>query len=453
MFQKSSSLVSTIWLQIQNDIDKIGLCLDKEVPELRLLTGEAGTGKTYAVKKRCLTEKGFGLLTATTGIAAINLDTRTVNSQLKYFDTKALRELYLNCKLHDKLNWIRENYKYLIIEESSMLPNKQGDIIVEAVSDVNYDQNKKLGIIFVGDFCQLPPVYNKNDPNSEPVDFLFNSNFWNHSNIQNNILKLTKVFRQDNVEFVKAINHARRGNGKDCYLALSRLGVKFQKDLDTNFNGTTIAGTNQIVDDFNFKLFNQIKSPVIRINPTRRGKQLPEWDKYIPIEQRFKINCYVMILTNDIENWEYVNGDCGWVTSYNKGKNHDDDYVTVKLKRNNKLVRINRITRLNLMENEPPQSYFSSMFAPQRDYQSQLWIIGKIIYHPLRLAYASTVHKSQGLTLDKVQLDIRSYNMNDPAMVYVGLSRVKSHEDLVIVGKPEDFINKIKIDSRVRQWV
>jgi hypothetical protein len=443
--------LTNLWLQLQNDPDLHGLCEDKEPPEIGLITGKAGTGKTYQVRKKALQDKNFGLLTATTGIAAINLDTVTINSTLKYFNTKDLREAYLKLRIHEKLDAIRQKYRYLVIEEMSMLPDKQGDIIVEAISDVNFNQQKKLGLIYVGDFLQLPPVYNKKDPNSEPVDFLFNSKSFKY--IKDNVIKLNDVYRQDNLDFIEALNYARMGNGKDCYLKLRELKVEFKRDLDINFNGTTIAGTNEVVEDFNLKLFNKIDKPLIRINPTRRGAQLPEWDKFIPIEQRFKINCYVMILTNDTENWEYVNGDCGWIKSYHKGKNHDDDYFLIKLKRNNKLIKVYRIERFNLMEKEPPQSYFSSMFAPQIDFKTQLWIIGKILYHPLRLAYASTVHKSQGLTLNKVQLDIREYNMNHPAMVYVGLSRVKSHEDLVIVGKSEDFVYKIKTDMRVRQWI
>ena len=82
-----------------------------------------------------------------------------------------------------------------------------------------------------------------------------------------------------------------------------------------------------------------------------------------------------------------------------------------------------------------------------------VWITGWVRYCPLRLAYATTVHKSQGLALDAMQLDLSSGFLAKPAMMYVALSRCKTPEGLVLVGTPDQVVAKTNIDPRVMGWL
>ena len=82
-----------------------------------------------------------------------------------------------------------------------------------------------------------------------------------------------------------------------------------------------------------------------------------------------------------------------------------------------------------------------------------MWITGELRYYPLRLAYASTVHRCQGLTLDKAIVNIGSNFFYHPAMVYVALSRVKSPEGLIVVGSVDELAKKVRIDQKVRKFL
>jgi hypothetical protein len=96
---------------------------------------------------------------------------------------------------------------------------------------------------------------------------------------------------------------------------------------------------------------------------------------------------------------------------------------------------------------EPPRQVV--MFREPRP----TWITGWVRYLPLRLAYATTVHKSQGLSLDTLQLDLGSGFLANPAMMYVAMSRCRTPEGLVLVGTPEQLVAKTNIDPRVTEWL
>jgi ATP-dependent exoDNAse (exonuclease V) alpha subunit len=434
------------YLDIQSDESLIGKCIGKEIPNCKIILGKAGTGKSYNIRNRSINDPSYCLLTAPTGIAAINLDSVTTNSALGYYNTDSLLWLYKNSKLHDKLEYIRQHYKNLGIDEMSMLGAKKLDIIIEAISEVNAGKKKKLGLILLGDFCQLPPV---------KEDYAFEGNSWPLIARDDNIQKREKIYRQDNLEFIQALSLIRQGKGHCAIAILDKLGIPFTTKLNENFGGTTIMGMNEMIKDFNAQRFNKILNPIIRVSPIRRGTQLKEWDDNIPIEMRFKETCYVTILANDTETWQYANGDVGWVVKYVKANNstNDNDYFIVKLKRNDREVKVPRIIRYVYTINEPPQKAYTSMYKPYFDRQTQQWVIGSIKYHPIKLAYGSTVQKSQGLSLDRAQIDIRAYNFNYPNMIYVAMSRVKNPKELIIVGTKNDFVNKTKVDPKVLRWI
>lgn len=404
------------------------------------LTGKAGSGKSTAL--RLMSENGpnYIELTSTTGIAAVNLGGRTIHSTLKFFNLKSLENNYNSGKLQWELRKVRNRKRVLGIEEVSMLGAQQLDFIAAAVDEINNDRSgKELGIHLCGDLAQLPVISRP----PENMKMVFKSEYWDR--FQNNTVKLEKIWRQTNPDFIEAMNLVRVGKGKEAVLQLQKCGVVFKDEVDWNFDGTTLIPLNDKVDYYNTKRLGELKTPMIRTVSKKFGVNLNEWDKLIPAELRLKIGAYVMILSNDIPNFNYVNGDTGLIKDYDMQK----DKFSIELTRTKQIVKIGRIVRENISDQSPGQSNFTGNFHPYICPKTSDWVIGLISFHPLRLAYASTIHKSQGLSLDRVQIDTKHSFFSAPAMSYVAMSRARTSDGLILVGRPEEIANKIRINPEV----
>lgn len=398
------------------------------------VSGAAGSGKTTLIKERIKKNNKYALLTSSTGIAAINLDESaiTLASALHYFDTASMLNSYKQGYL---INWLRKaikDYNNLVIEEVSMLPAKQLDIVYSCINELNSEGYKKRGLILVGDMCQLAVV------NGEMA---FEANCW--PEFESNTIRLDKIWRQSNTKFIEALSLLRAGKAREAVKSLVELNTEFRNDLDNDFDGTTIVPTNEEVKHYNAKRLIKLNKKIVKCDIRRDGKQLNEWTKFIPIRLSMAIGAYVMILTN-AKDFSYGNGDCGFIRDYK------DDKFYIELIRNKKIVVVGRITRNNLSDKRPDKN---NGFLSHTDFMTGKWVIGKINYHPIRLAYATSSHKSQGLTLDRVQIDISHKFFGSPSMAYVAISRVRSIEGLKIVGTPKLLENRITIDERIKRWV
>jgi len=488
-------------------------------PEVEFLTGAAGTGKTTAIKKRITdaredenSKRNYGMLCATTGIAAVNLsggtgdNVTTINSLLRYFDTNSLRESYAEGKLQKALLSVLASGANLVVDEVSMMEAEQLDIIYMALCEVNkLEVTKKrggLGMVLCGDFCQLPPVNGK---------FAFEAECW--GKIAKNITKLTKVWRQDNLEFLEGLNAARRGDGDKCAEIFTSLESDtcriFHDSINTNFDGTTIYALNKDVDRLNnTRLLDLISigRKKIIFKSFRWGQQKSEW-KLIPDELVVTEGAYIMVLANNPPKFEYANGDCGNIDSALV----DSGICYLTLTRNKRQAKVRKVVRKVLTKDKPwgetdPQDTMSkkdfkrmmsgggddgggegvelshdpneddiedmSSGDPYKDYLRRLtsenrkvanapyfdyvegkWVIGEVTYMPLRLAYASTVHKTQGLTLDRIQIDPSNAFFGAPSMAYVALSRVRSHEGLRLVGGPKLLADRTNVLEDILPWL
>jgi ATP-dependent DNA helicase PIF1 len=446
--------------------------------ECEFLTGPAGTGKSFEVKRRLREDPQYGILCATTGIAAVNLETITLNSLLKYFDTNSLRDIYVTGKLVTRLVELSKFVRRIIIDEVSILSGDALDILYKAVEEANSrtTTKNKIGIILTGDFAQLPPI-------KEP--WAFTAECW--PEFERNTTRLEKNWRQSDEKFLDALNNIRRGDGLSGLRLLVDSGVKLQSSAKVGEPGTTILARNQDVDRFNFTSHQLVKSPRpdIVVSSYRWGQQRSEWNPakgYIPLRNKFKEGSYVMILSNDSPNFTYVNGDCGYVRDYNP----ITDKFIIELIRTGKPVSIGTVDRYYTTREDPDlpvgfrpvhlycecsasksQSVDLSQPTPAAAKKHVLapwgipsfncsqgsWNTGAVRYHPLRLAYAATVHKTQGLTLDRVQVDFRNYFFSSPAMMYVALSRCRTPEGLRLVGSEEQFIKRVNASEEVRRWL
>jgi ATP-dependent DNA helicase PIF1 len=418
------------------ELDKIAV--DKlRKDEFGFLTGLAGSGKSTLINE--VDRQNLGLLEkcATTGIAAINLNSRTIHSLLKFYDVQSLKLSFMRGTLHKNLSIIRKRASKILLDEASMFSADLLDLVVEAIDSVNDEHGgRNLGLWLTGDLVQLPPV---NAP------YVFESKYWDR--FDSNTVKLDKIWRQQNKEFLDGINLIRAGKGSEAVQTLKSSGVTFASEIDDNFQGTTLVSTNAGVDIYNAKRLNMIRSPEIIVYPTYEGEESPEWKRLVADKTTLKVGALVMILSNDTPNFTYANGDLGIIDSYNKKTQRFD----VKLKRNGHVVSIGRIERLNLSDYRPRNAI--NGYIPTRDPKTGMWIIGKVQFHPLRIGYASTIHKSQGLSLDAVQIDTSGGFFGSDSMAYVAISRAKTPEGLRLVGDPSTIARKIRINPLVHRYV
>lgn len=423
---------------------------DHPLPQVEFLTGEAGTGKTYELKRRITEDPSYGVLCATTGIAAVNLGTITLNSLLKYFDTDSLEDSYTAGRLHRILKdlVIEEGLHNLCIDEVSMMDAKQLDLVYRAINEINGMVGVRnvhpLGLVITGDFCQLAPIKAK---------WAFEAECW--PEFAKNTTRLKKVWRQDNMEFLAAINFLRRGDGHLATQLLRPL-CKFEPNVDTRWDGTTILPKNDEVDRMNYLCLSRVTGRPVTVRSARWGKSSGEW-KNIPDQLSLKIGAFVMLLANERGTFNYVNGDTGHIVDYVEAS----EQFVVKLIRTGQDVRIGKLHRTVTAKFQPegwqdggPESVAGmEPVYGQVSRQKNMWHVGGVRYFPMRLGYASTVHKTQGLSLDRVQVDCRGGFFGSPAMAYVAVSRCRTPEGLRIVGSPETFAKRVKVAPEVIQWL
>lgn len=453
------------------------------------LSGTAGTGKTYTARQLIeLSPPGTVALAATTGIAAVNLgEGTTINALLKYFDTKDLQERYTNGILQSVLRKLRRSgLRRILIDEKSMLSGQQLTLITRAIDEVNKpkaeldgvgddeaeryaeefqtpppDDDQSIGITLVGDFGQLPPIADEDEKTGKkiPLQFAFDSPEWPRYGAHTTTL--TKIWRQDAQDFITALHAVRAARVQQALSFFTP--QRFEQVTDDTFDGTTIFAKNDAVERYNQLRLDALNTSALSYDTVRKGKQRGDW-KQIPEQLKLKEGALVMILANrrvyedefdDYGRIIYANGDLGTVMGVDPGRTG----WAVQLQRTGKIVNVLPIVRENTIPLEPGRR--KQLLAAGVDLATAITekgkgrseIIGTVMYMPLRAAYGCTVHKTQGLTLDKVQVNIRDPFFRQPGMLFVALSRARTIEGLRIVGNQIGFIERCKIEPRVQPWL
>jgi hypothetical protein len=428
------------------------------VPNARYcyVTGSAGTGKTTIMRAWAQEHPG-AVLCATTGIAAVNLgDAVTVNSLLGYFDTASLRENYLHNFLQNRLRKLRTGgLTRIILDEVSMMEADALTLLVRALEEVNNESavlvgdEPEMGLTLVGDFLQLPPIGAKETKEDgtakrrvEKAKYAFEAPEW-AEHFEPNVVRLTKIHRQADLGFVAALQALRK---REALEALEVLRSCLRRSGDPHFPGTTIYAKNAEVDRHNLLRLRELTTAPVLYTSTRQGKERPEW-KNIPATLALKPGALVMVLSNFYDNLggdrELVAANGDLAEYLGPGASSSTDQPTqrsaqVKLRRNERVVTIPMVE--------------AEFRKPTGDRKQPWEVVGTITYMPLRLAYATTVHKSQGLSLDEVQLNIADPFWAAPAMLYVGVSRARTLAGLQIVGTMEQLRAKTNFDPRVERW-
>jgi ATP-dependent DNA helicase PIF1 len=384
-----------------------------------VIMGAAGSGKTYFVRQQIAEDPSFGLLTATTGPAArvLGPEVPTVHSALGFFDLESLcRASNDGSLVHNMMEVRREGYERLIIDEASMLPGQALTLLTDAAVQAG------LGIILVGDWCQLPPV---TEGNKRP-DWAFDSPWWRKLYAPNTV-RLVTQFRQKSKTFLRALGALRQGDGKAALPLLRKAGVSMSPIPSGEvppFEGMTLTATKGSRDAINLAHYEALNAKEKIYRTVRWGHQQSDW-KEIPDTVSVKVGMRCMVLRNkydDNHRLVYANGECGVVTELTGSgvfvKRDDGDIIFVEV------THQDNAHRRGIRSDGKVHSEVTRRAT------------AGVTYLPLAMAWAMNVHKTQGLTIESpVRIKLwADHFFKAAAMMYVAASRVTKPSLLDIQG-------------------
>ncbi|XGC80550.1 DEAD/DEAH box helicase [Bdellovibrio bacteriovorus] len=381
------------------------------------LTGGAGSGKSFLIRHymKELDSKEMPIL-ASTGAAAVLLGGRTFYSFFGLGIMEGGPDATFERASKDKRLMTRlRTVEGVIIDEISMIPG-QALMIAEALSQRARESKLPWGgmrIIAVGDFAQLPPV-----TQTGQRDWCFLNQVWENSGFQNVLLSHNQRVSEN--LFLDILSDVRHGSVSPRVREFLNDHVK---EHDEDHPGTRLFPRKINAEKFNQKKLDEIHDEEVTIDSIYFGseKHIEMLMKAAPVPLKLvlKLGCRVMFLQNDPQK-RWVNGTRGYITDI------ATDKIIVK-KDNGREVQVDKTS-----------------FAVQ---DAEGNIMASVIQFPLTLAYATTIHKSQGATLDDLWCDLSS--LWEPGHAYVALSRLRSSEGLHLIGwNPRSII----VDNKVLQF-
>lgn len=375
-----------------------------------LITGPAGTGKSFLLKVLRQYFKASLLNVAvcgSTGIAAVNVNGLTLHTwaglgmgdgELSHMLHRILKDS--NRRAYENI----VNTNHLCIDEISMIPASLLDK-VDAIFRKVRRRDEPFGgmqVIAFGDFLQLPPVSKDHE---NPERFAFEARSWKEANFR--VRVLNHIFRQENVEFAKALSEVRIGILSDPTRAILNECAK-RKFPDDDIEPVILTTHNADADAMNMRRLAMLEAErfgyLAADEGNERARKILE-RCLMPKELELKIGAQVMCVFNLDQERGIVNGTLGKVSGFV-----------------GKLAKIPVVRFTNGVE--------MSLEAIEWKVFENEKMIGKRVQVPLRLAWAITVHKSQGMTLDRVTCHLaRAF---DYGQAYVALSRSRTKEGLHI---------------------
>lgn len=384
------------------------------------LTGQPGTGKTYLTNQYiswCLDNGKIPTITASTGIAAVHVGGTTLHSWAGVRDDNSLTAEDMDDILNNPFTRDRIcKTEILIIDEISMISAKLLNVVskLAMIARGNITPFGGIKVIAVGDFFQLPPVKG---------DFAFEAESWKEAKFQ--VCYLHEQHRQNDKIFNDILTNIRAGFLDDEQKKIIRSRVV--EDVSTLNNAIRIETHNVNVDKINdMKLDRHEGIPKTYVMSSKGNEMAIKSLKkncLSPERLTLKVGVPVLLTRNDIDK-QYVNGSQGIVTALL------DYSVRVLLK--------------NGLEVEVEQNNWERA----EGYGNNKKVIASIAQIPLKLAYAITTHKSQGMTLDEAVIDVSKAFA--PGQAYVAISRVKSLDGVYFQGKLTK--NFLMVDDKVVEF-
>ncbi|WP_324067584.1 MAG: helix-turn-helix domain-containing protein [Flavobacterium sp.] len=417
------------------------------------LTGKAGTGKTTLLKEIIATTHKNTVVVAPTGIAALNANGVTIhsmfqlpfaafipdNKQLPHFSDTVKFENRDSLGRHFKMNNVKRsvirNMELLVIDEVSMLRADVLDAMDFMMRKVRRNERPFGGtqVLFIGDLLQLPPVV-KNEE-WEMLKNYYRGMFFFHSHIIQQYpplyIELDKIFRQTDAEFIDVLNNLRHNKITSEDVQLLNQFVQPDFDLKKNKGFIILTTHNSKADTINAKSLADLEGKQFTYLPEITA-DFPE--KIYPLEEKLqlKVGAQVMFIKNDL-NFEkqFFNGKMGVISSLTEKE------IFVHFPEESKTIEVERYEWQNIRYK-----------VNENTKEIEEEVIGTFVHYPIKLAWAITVHKSQGLTFDKAALDVSQ--VFAPGQAYVALSRLRSLKGLILLSPLR--MNGISSDEEVLNY-
>lgn len=387
--------------------------LQQGCPSL-FVTGKAGTGKSTLIQWLCQKLEGCAVV-APTAIAAVNVQGDTIHS---FFSLPSVH-IDPDEKFHpkEKTRLVLENIRFLIIDEVSMvLPN-----IVDAMSNILKSVRRNnlpfggVPTIFIGDLFQLPPVVS-----SQEEVVYFSHRYRTHHFFSADVfidqliipVNLTKVRRQTDTDFIEALNHIRLNDNCREHVALFNR-LCFRNKPEGSAAGVYLVPTNAAAKTINTRELDNLPGKMSIYEATVTGN-LPanKWKLNVSDRLELKVGAKIIFLKNKKPQW--INGDQGEVVGL------ENDHIRVKKQGSDNVLIVG-------LETWRKYKYVYDYETRKIEKQE----VASFQQLPVALGWAITIHKSQGLTLEKLTLDLGGGAFCE-GQTYVALSRAKSIDGITL---------------------
>lgn len=378
------------------------------------LTGGAGVGKTTITKEVILSfesEAKKVAKLASTGMAATLLSGQTLHSFFDLGIASSVEELQKNAKyeIKKKVKKLIHSMDLVVIDEISMVSDTLFEMVYLRLKQSEF----KGSILVVGDFLQLPPVVR----GKADVMFAFESDDWKKCNFEK--LELTHIYRTDDKEFIELLNYVRYGFiDENIHNKLN----EYIKPLPENLNEFTfLFGKNNSASFHNKEQLRFIneevflkEAQIIKHQKTTNDKEIQKYmiDARIEKELELKIGAPILFTRNA---WNYFNGERGTIV------NHDSRYVFVQ-KTDGKIVKLESVAQSKSVWKEKVIDGHKEMVEES---------VFSIYQYPIKLAFAITIHKSQGMSISDLIIDTNE--IFAPSQFYVALSRSSNPQRLNLI--------------------